>query len=111
VKARLSISLAAEKEGRKEREAERSIHGFRGGVQGRYFPPFSSLTLTLQPLKIRPKTVFTRCDKVVPGLGARTNLLLLLLLLLPVSEFWSFYTQFSILQVFCQLFDNFFDNF
>jgi hypothetical protein len=32
--------------------------------------------------------VFTRCDKVVPGLGA-TNLLLLLLLLLllPVSEF------------------------
>jgi hypothetical protein len=49
-------------------------------------------------------TIFTRCDKVVPGLGA-TNLLLLLLLLLfllllllllPVSEFWSFYT-FSIL--------------
>jgi hypothetical protein len=35
--------------------------------------------------------VFTRCDKVVPCLGA-TNLLLLLLLLLllPVSEFWSF---------------------
>jgi hypothetical protein len=36
--------------------------------------------------------IFTRCDKVVPGLGA-TNLLLLLLLLLhlllllPVSEF------------------------
>jgi hypothetical protein len=30
--------------------------------------------------------IFTRYDKVVPGLGA-TNLLLLLLLLLPVSEF------------------------
>jgi hypothetical protein len=39
------------------------------------------------------ENIFTRCDKVVPGLGA-TNLLLLLLLLLllPVSEFWSFYT-------------------
>jgi hypothetical protein len=46
-------------------------------------------------------TIFTRCDKVVPGLGA-TNLLLLL----PVSEFWSFYTQFSIFH----FFDNFFDN-
>jgi hypothetical protein len=32
------------------------------------------------------KAVFTRCDKVVPGLGT-TNLLLLLLLLLAVSEF------------------------
>jgi hypothetical protein len=49
-------------------------------------------------------SLFTRCDKVVPGLGA-TNLLLLLLLLLllPVSEFWSFYT-FSILTFFCQFF-------
>jgi hypothetical protein len=50
--------------------------------------------------------IFTRCDKVVPGLGA-TNLLLLL----PVSEFWSFYTQFSILLFFCQLFWQLFDNF
>jgi hypothetical protein len=34
----------------------------------------------------QPVSIFTRCDKVVPGLGT-TNLLLLLLLLLPVSEF------------------------
>jgi hypothetical protein len=33
-----------------------------------------------------------RCDKVVPGLGTTS---LLLLLLLPVSEFWSFYNEFS----------------
>jgi hypothetical protein len=37
--------------------------------------------------------VFTRCDKVVPGLGATNllllSLLLLLLLLLPVSEFFT----------------------
>jgi hypothetical protein len=49
--------------------------------------------------------LFTRCDKVVPGIGA-TNLLLLLLLLLPVSE--SFITRFD------EIFDNFlttFDNF
>jgi hypothetical protein len=49
--------------------------------------------------------LFTRCDKVVPGLGA-TNLLLLLLLflllLIPVSEF---------LTTFWQLFDNFLSTF
>jgi hypothetical protein len=51
--------------------------------------------------------LFTRCDKVLPGLGA-TNLLLLLL---PVTEFWSFYTQFSILLVFWQPFGNFLSTF
>jgi hypothetical protein len=40
--------------------------------------------------------IITRCDKVVPGLGATH--LLLLLLLKPVSEF---------LLTFCQLFSNF----
>jgi hypothetical protein len=73
--------------------------------------------------------LFTRCDKVVPGLGA-TNLLLLLLLLLPVSEFLTtfltpfcqFWTTFlktcdnflkTFLTTFCQLIANFlqlFDN-
>jgi hypothetical protein len=31
--------------------------------------------------------IFTRCDKVAPGLGTTNFLLLLLLLLLPISEF------------------------
>jgi hypothetical protein len=56
--------------------------------------------------KVSVQNVFTRCDKVVPGLGATNLLLHLLLLLLPVSEFWSFYT-FSILP----FLDNFFNNF
>jgi hypothetical protein len=51
--------------------------------------------------------VFTRCDKVVPGLGT-TNLLLLLLLLLPVSEFRSFHIFLTTLYLF---FDNFLTTF
>jgi hypothetical protein len=73
---------------------------------------YPSLSLLLYPFfslspSLSVDLLFTRWDKVVPGLGA-TNLLLLLLLFLPVSEFWSFYTQLSILPFFL---DNFFDNF
>jgi hypothetical protein len=63
-----------------------------------------SIKVKIYILKKPTKTnnLFTRYDRVAPGLGTTNLLLLLLLLFLTVSEF---------LLTFCQFFDNFITTF
>jgi hypothetical protein len=88
------------------------IAGENKKIIKKFFTVFFSLyCFSHQPISSRVTvlllTVFTRCNKVVPGLGATNHilLLLLLLLLLPISELLQFFWQ--LFATFLQLFDNF----
>jgi hypothetical protein len=71
-------------------EASRNLSIWGKSAESRYTAPLALRDWSWTQFAKRyyeMQIVFTMCDKVVLGLGA-TNLLLLLL---PVSEFWSFY--------------------